>query len=298
MAARDLKFYRGLNISHMTIRKLCNEEAPKMEEWIQQSAEVQAEFLAAPGNVEVTMDGTCVNTTEGAREVKVGIVSKRKPGKSELPERWDKRELPKVETSVAFAAVEECGEFQKRVNYWRQQLRLGSTGDISALGDGAAWLWNIIREVFGNVRECLDVYHGLEHVSDTGKVLYGEGTAAYTQWQEMTTMEFLESGFERIEKRLDRLEQEGQAKTDRQKESMRLLRGYLDSHRERLCYRERLAEGRAIGSGQVEGACKHLIGSRLKQTWAKWLVPRLNRMATLCAIRYCDQWEKYWTQAK
>ena len=30
-------------------------------------------------------------------------------------------------------------------------------------------------------------------------------------------------------------------------------------------YRERLAEGRAIGSGQVERACKSMIGARLKQ---------------------------------
>ncbi|MCL2710929.1 MAG: hypothetical protein FWE95_08615 [Planctomycetaceae bacterium] len=79
---------------------------------------------------------------------------------------------------------------------------------------------------------------------------------------------------------------------------MRLLRGYLESHRERLGYRERLAEGRAIGSGQVEGACKHLIGKRLKQAWAKWKVERLDQMAMLCSLRYSKQWEKYWTQAK
>ncbi|MCL2711614.1 MAG: hypothetical protein FWE95_12115 [Planctomycetaceae bacterium] len=79
---------------------------------------------------------------------------------------------------------------------------------------------------------------------------------------------------------------------------MRLLRGYLESHRERLGYRERLAEGQAIGSGQVEGACKHLIGKRLKQTWAKWKVDRLDQMAILCSLKYSKQWEKYWTQAK
>ena len=49
---------------------------------------------------------------------------------------------------------------------------------------GAAWIWNIVREVFGAIRQCLDVYHGLEHVSATGKVLYGEGTEEYKQWQE------------------------------------------------------------------------------------------------------------------
>jgi hypothetical protein len=56
--------------------------------------------------------------------------------------------------------------------------------------------------------------------------------------------------------------------------------------------------GRAIGSGQVEGACKHLIGKRLKQTWAKWKVERLNRMTVLCASRYSDHWQDYWNNAK
>ena len=299
VASDMLKELCGLPVSPNTLRDLCHEEAPKMEQWIERSPEVQQEFINAPGNVEVTMDGTCVNTTEGAREVKVCITSKRKRGQGVLPERWGnrtKQELPDIETCIAFAAVEECGDFQKRINFWRRRLRLGSTSDISVLGDGAVWLWNISREEFGKIRECLDVYHGLEHVSGTGKVVYGEGTEAYKKWQAETTMEFLGSGFDEIEKRLDRLEKA--ERTDKEKESLRLLRGYLENNRERLCYRERLAEGRAIGSGQVEGACKNLIGKRLKQTWAKWLVPKLNRMAMLCAIRYCNQWEKYWQQAK
>ena len=290
----------GLSVSPNTLRDLCHAEAPKMETFMQTSPEVQKEFLDAPGTIEVTMDGTCVNTTEGPKEVKVGILSKRKRGQGVPPERWgnrNKQELPEIETCVAFAAMEECGEFKKRVNFWRRQLRLGSTSDISALGDGAVWQWNIVRDIFGKVRECLDVYHGLEHVSDTGKVLYGEATKEYKQWQEETTLEFLASGFEEMEKRLDRLEQEKGERTDKEKESLRQLRGYLENNRERLCYRERLAEGRAIGSGQVEGACKNLIGKRLKQTWARWLVPRLNRMAILCAIRYSNLWKKYWRQA-
>ena len=240
-AASDmLKELLGLDVSPNTLRDLCHEEAPKMERFMQTSPEVQQDFVAASGHIEVTMDGTCVNTTEGAKEVKVGIISKRKRGQGVPPEQWghrNKQELPDIETSIAFAAVEECGEFQKRVNFWRRQLRLGSTSDISALGDGAPWLWNIIREVFGKVRECLDVYHGLEHVSGTGKVLYGEGTKEYQQWQEETTLEFLESGFEEMEKRLNRLGREG--RTEKEKESLRQLRGYLENNRERLGYRER-----------------------------------------------------------
>ena len=245
------------------------------------------------------MDGTIVNTTKGPKEVKVGIISKRKRGKGVPPEQWGNRtrlELPALETSIAFAAVENKETFQERFAYWRSWLRLGAKEALSALGDGAAWIWNIVREVFGKIKECLDVYHGLEHVSDTGKVLYGDGTAEFKKWYAEATLEFVESGFTMIEKRLDRLEQE--ERSDKEKEALRSLRGYLENNRERLCYRKRLAEGRAIGSGQIEGACKHLIGKRLKQTWAEWKEDRLDQMAILCALRYSSQWEKYWNQAK
>ena len=69
---------------------------------------------------------------------------------------------------------------------------------------------------------------------------------------------------------------------------------YLKNNAHRLHYAERLAAGRAIGSGLIEGACKNLIGKRLKQTGACWRVPRANRIAILCATLYSNQWKQAW----
>jgi hypothetical protein len=296
-AEDDLLEYRGLKISHMTIREICQQEAVKMEEWQKaSSSEVCKDFIDASGNVEMSIDGTCVNTKDGHKEVKICVPSKREFGDSALPEGLKTRKLPRHTARVAFAAIEGKEAFQERVNTWRRDLRLGATGDISTLGDGAAWIWNISSAVFGNVRECLDLYHAFEHLDDTSKVLYGKGTDAQVQWYDEASFELLSGGFEGIEPRLRRAEQE-EWKPE-QSENLRLLRGYLENNRERLCYRERLAEGRAIGSGQVEGACKNMIGKRLKQTGAQWLVPRLNRMNVICAVRYSNMWKKYWKQAK
>jgi len=297
-AAEDMNVWRGLEVSHETIRMLCHQEAPKIKRFVEESAEVPKDFIAAKGNVEITMDATKVNTVAGWRDMKIGIFSKRLLGEGVGLSDWDKRNrrmLPEVNACVAFASIEEKDLFQKRVNAFRSLLHVGSTGDISALGDGAEWIWNITKEVFGKIRECLDVYHALEHLSDTGKVLYKEGTEEYKQWLETTKWELLESGFETIEHRLDKLENDIQGKNER--ETLQKLRRYLENHRERLGYRERLSEGRAIGSGQVEGACKSMIGRRLKQTGARWRVDRLNEMAVLCAVHYSDLWKKYWMQA-
>ena len=72
------------------------------------------------------------------------------------------------------------------------------------------------------------------------------------------------------------------------------LRKYLSPHAHHLHYAERLQEGRSIGSGQIEGACKNLIGRRLKANAARWRVRRVNRMAGLCCLLYSDQWAAYW----
>ena len=72
------------------------------------------------------------------------------------------------------------------------------------------------------------------------------------------------------------------------------LKAYLAAHADHLNYAQRLKSGQSIGSGQVEGACKNMIGRRLKQTGARWRVRRVNRMAGLCANLYSKQWNHYW----
>ena len=45
---------------------------------------------------------------------------------------------------------------------------------------------------------------------------------------------------------------------------------YLLSNKEHLKYGEALLQGFPIGSGVIEGACRHLINDRLDITGARW----------------------------
>jgi hypothetical protein len=125
--------------------------------------------------------------------------------------------------------------------------------------------------------------------------MYGNDTATYKQWYKAAKKDLVSGGFELIDKRLARLD--GEKRTDEERALLRRLRNYFENHSERLCYRERLEEGRAIGTGQVEGACKNMIGKRLKQTGARWKVRHLNRMMILCSLRYGCAWDNYWRNA-
>ena len=292
---RLLKFC-GLKIAANTIKTLCDKESVKMKQWQENNPQSWKEFVEAEGEIEFTTDGTCVNTLEGWKEMRIGIFSRREPGKSATPQEWASRHLPKPHVSIAFAAIEEKDVFRRRWGYWLNRLEITDPGVVSALADAASWIWDsIFLEFSGKAKENLDIYHALEYLSSKGDVLFGKGTAEYRWWYETMRYDLLEWGVAPL---LDRVRTMAQwEQLDRNKEALRQLENYLVFHSARLNYRERLAAGLSIGSGQVEGACKNLIGARLKQTGAKWKRERVDRMGIICSIYYGDQWNDYWKTA-
>jgi len=295
-AAESLEEYCGLKLSRDTIRELCRKEAPKMAAWHRDSAEVHEQFIKAEGEIEFLTDGTCVNTTEGWKEVKTALFTKRKLDEGVLPDQWEDRDLPEPEVTVAFAAIEKKDRFRRRWGQWSRRLKIENTSEVSVLADGAAWIWDAAALELCGAEGVLDIYHALEHLNDCGKVLYKSESPEFLAWQEETKWELLWKGFAGIEPRLEQILAGRLKKHQRQKVKRTL--NYFRTHSERLCYARRLAEGRSIGSGQVEGACKNMIGRRLKQTGARWRIRRLNAMASLCAVRYSSQWKRYWQNAK
>jgi hypothetical protein len=251
------------------------------------------EFQQAKGESEFYSDGTFVHIlnadgTREWREAKLAAFAKHVPCASALPSEWASRELSKPTVVYAFAAIENKEAFQERCQIERRRLGIG--GVTSALGDGALWIWNVVKNVFGKTDECLDIFHALEHISSCGKVLYGSGQD-FTDWLERMRMVLLSEGFSGMERELVAL------KIGLRVEQCKLvdsLLEYLRNNSGRLNYCERLASGRVIGSGLIEGACKNLIGHRLKQTGASWRVERANKMAFICALLYAEQWKNAW----
>jgi hypothetical protein len=219
--------------------------------------------------------------------MKVGALVKREPGDGSMPEDCEARDLPKPTMVSAFAAIEDKEAFQKRCQ--NERRRLGVGGVTSALGDGALWIWSLVFMVFGKTMECLDIYHALEHVAACGKALYGSGQA-FSDWFERVRLVLLSEGLAGMERELSALKDLDE---DKQK-AVHSLAGYLRKHKERLHYAERLAAGRSIGSGLIEGTCKNLVKRRLRQTGACWRVPRANRIAVICATLYSEQWDDCW----
>ena len=63
-------------------------------------------------------------------------------------------------------------QFRRHWNGWAKRLEVADEM-ISILGDGAHWIWDAATLTFAKRDEVLDVYHGLENISNCGQV---EGT--------------------------------------------------------------------------------------------------------------------------
>jgi hypothetical protein len=282
----------GLKVSDTTVREVCQAEGAQMAVWQRTAPSVREEFREAEGDIEFTADGTMVNTTEGWQEVKLAMFAKRERGEPATPAEWDDRTLPKPTARVAFAAIEGSDRFGARFGQWAARLGIRDTSQITTLADGAKWIWEEASQNLIGCEGVLDIYHALQHVSDTAKSLFGEETDATTEWSDRMRMTLLQGGWAGFE----RLYAITQDEPSTNPAALEELRNYLGNHVSHIHYGSRLAEGRSIGSGQVEGACKNMIGRRLKQTGARWRTRRLNRMASLCCIIYSHAWDDYWNQ--
>jgi hypothetical protein len=285
----------GLKVSDTTIREVAQQHGAQANAWLREEPAAVKEFRAATGDIEFTTDGTSVNTTEGWREMKVGIFSKRTRGEPATPQEWGSRTLPAPQTCIAFAAIEDCESFGSRWKAWRKRLGLPDTSAVTVLADGAKWIWEQQREHLRDAEGVLDIFHALEHLSGLGKVLHDE-PALQRAWLDQAREVLLSSGWAGIEAFVQDAGDTNPPKPRLPAEQAAVdsLLDYLCPHQHHLHYAQRLAEGRSIGSGQIEGACKNLIGRRLKANAARWRVRRVNRMAGLCSLLYSQQWQTYW----
>ena len=71
------------------------------------------------------------------------------------------------------------------------------------------------------------------------------------------------------------------------------LSRYFAKHANRLNYADCLREGRAIGSGMIEGNIK-TITLRLKARGARWLKSNVTAMSRLCCLSHGTFWNDYW----
>jgi hypothetical protein len=140
---------------------------------------------------------------------------------------------------------------------------------LAALGDGAHWIWDGYAAHLPHRVEILDFYHACQHLARVAQALHPADAGAAAAWLAEQRHELRHIGPWRLLRELAAWEPRGKGSAaDRKVRDEEA--GYFARNQERMHYPRYARAGLPIGSGAVEGACKHLVTARFKQAGMRW----------------------------
>ncbi len=241
------------------------------------------------------IDAGRANTRDGWRDVKIGLFCKREAGTPAPPEEWDERPLPGPTVRAARAAIEGRAAFGAHPREESDRLGVTTAPEVTVLGDGAEWIWNLAAEHRPQAAGVLDVHHALEHVSDAVKGAFGEATEAAGVQTKAGRESLLAGGKAGLERWLAAAF--AAVPEGRSTDPLVALAAYVAKHPTRVDYARRLASGRSIGSGAVDGTIQPEVNLRLKRTGARWRVEHVGPPVGLRALSHTPEWQTLWNAA-
>jgi len=147
---------------------------------------------------------------------------------------------------------------------------------LTILGDGAAWIWNIATGKFPEATQIVDLFHAREHLHDLARQLEFMLGDRKDQWL-AARLEDLDYGdINGIVAATREYPLEGI-----KKDEIDTALGYFENNAHRMRYRWFRSRGLFVGSGLVESGCKAVIGQRLKLSGMRWTVTGADAIATL-----------------
>ena len=204
------------------------------------------------------------------------------------------RDAGSVSHNAAIESIATRDTDRELAPFVRRVLReIGRRGFFGAarrvvLGDGAPWIWNFADEHVPDAIQIVDVFHAKQHLFDVAKAIYGPENDLAAQWGKVRRDQ-LDLG------RLDLVIEELARHADRCPEAARNMT-YFRTNRARMDYPRFREQNLCVSTGVVEGACKSVIGGRMKQGGMHWSVDGANAVIALrCSVhsnRFDDFWER------
>jgi hypothetical protein len=181
------------------------------------------------------------------------------------------------EPAATFAGLVEAEGIRRGAGHVRQ---------LTILGDGAAWIWNIATARFPGATQIVDLYHAREHLNDLARLLEFVLLDKKQDWlaARMEDLDYGDTDGICNAARAYRL-------TGVKKDELDTALGYFENNAPRMRYHWFRSRGLFVGSGVVEAGCKSVIGQRLKQSGMHWTVHGADAIIALRCREASSQWE-------
>lgn len=163
---------------------------------------------------------------------------------------------------------------------------------IVAIMDGEPKLRDLQEATIPNAIGILDIWHVTEYLWKLAYCFHPEGSDEAEAFVETYLRKILEGKVGRAIGGIRQMAtKRGLSKHKRKKVEQCL--NYFDARRETMKYDEYLRAGYPIGSGVVEGACRHLVKDRMELTGMRWCVEGAQAILSLRAIYLNDDWNAF-----
>jgi len=162
---------------------------------------------------------------------------------------------------------------------------------LTILGDGAHWIWNLASEHFPEATQIVDLYHAREHLHDLGKLLAFMLGDTSSEWLAERSADLDAGAIPALLSAARAFPLTGIKAAERDK-----ALAYFETNAPRMRYSHFRSHGLFVGSGVVEAGCKSVIGQRLKLSGMHWSVPGATGILTLRCQQASGRWEEIWQQ--
>jgi hypothetical protein len=156
-----------------------------------------------------------------------------------------------------------------------------------ALTDGDRGLKKQVQRNLPQFTLIVDIMHVMEYLWEAAHTLLGETHFMRETWMHDALRCLLEDDLDRL---LNHLEQHSLGVSKRKRATLNKVINYLLNNRAHMDYQSYLAQGYPIGTGVIEGTCRHLVKDRFEQTGMHWSLQGAQVMLDLRATHLNGDW--------
>jgi len=138
----------------------------------------------------------------------------------------------------------------------------------------------------------LDIWHVTEYLYELAYCFYRDGSKAAEAFVETYLRKLLEGKVNRVIGGIRQMATKRDLPDSKWNKVEDCLT-YFAARSEFMKYDEYLAAGYPIGSGVVEGACRHLVKDRMEQAGMRWRIAGAQAILSLRAIYVNEDWETF-----
>ena len=237
------------------------------------------------GRLYIFTDGSQLNTrnedNKGStwKEMKLGLVFKD----TDVIKRGDENHIVTKKEYVSYLG--SVSEFKKFLFAAAARAGYGKIKETVIVGDGAQWIWNMVKEVFPDAVEILDYYHLDENTNEYAKFIYPDNEFARKRWVK-GVLDCVLNG--EVKKAIKLVEEK---KMDNIPDNIVNLYTYIKNNEHRIDYKTFKEKGYYIGSGAIESANKTVIQQRMKQSGMRWSINGAQYIASLRTKHESNNWD-------